>query len=268
MKHLADSANFKGGTFNKHCNGLISWSFEIPASAYYHSLALIKMTKRLCILILISFSAIAKCYCQNDYFNEMTNNMSWRDSMECYMLLNHIQNPDYAFIMQDDIVVYRKRREGFKKISKHYDFVCLNKVTQKATRYEIEKIIQKRRRRFEDTDTNSRRFIINKESWDYKKTFDFFKYVDSLHFHKLNNDSLTNRCGLPDSLGFKKCIHFSDIGDEIIYLKNQKNYHSVRSLFPEKYIEYFPDNNNQRRIFIKCRNRFIELMNNSNKCQY
>lgn len=29
-------ANFEGITFNKLCNGLTSWSFKIPTSAYCH----------------------------------------------------------------------------------------------------------------------------------------------------------------------------------------------------------------------------------------
>jgi hypothetical protein len=34
IKHLAESANFKGGTFNKHCNGLIGNCFEMPNVSY------------------------------------------------------------------------------------------------------------------------------------------------------------------------------------------------------------------------------------------
>jgi hypothetical protein len=34
IKHLAESANFKGGTFNKHCNSLIGKRFEIPNVSY------------------------------------------------------------------------------------------------------------------------------------------------------------------------------------------------------------------------------------------
>jgi len=33
--------DFNFCTFNKNCNGLTSWSFEIPASAYCHPLATI-----------------------------------------------------------------------------------------------------------------------------------------------------------------------------------------------------------------------------------
>ena len=39
IKHLADSANFKGGTFNKLCNGLIGNRFEMPNVSYTHPLA-------------------------------------------------------------------------------------------------------------------------------------------------------------------------------------------------------------------------------------
>ena len=39
IKHLAESANFKGGTFNKHCNGLIGNRFETPNVSYTHPLA-------------------------------------------------------------------------------------------------------------------------------------------------------------------------------------------------------------------------------------
>ena len=34
IKHLADSANFKGVTFNKHRNGLIGNRFEMPNVSY------------------------------------------------------------------------------------------------------------------------------------------------------------------------------------------------------------------------------------------
>jgi hypothetical protein len=34
IKHLAESANFKGGTFNKHRNGLIGNRFEVPNVSY------------------------------------------------------------------------------------------------------------------------------------------------------------------------------------------------------------------------------------------
>jgi len=38
IKHLAESANFKGGTFNKHCNGLIGNRFEMPNVSYTNPL--------------------------------------------------------------------------------------------------------------------------------------------------------------------------------------------------------------------------------------
>jgi hypothetical protein len=38
IKHLAESANFKVGTFNKHCNGLIGNRFEMPNVSYTHPL--------------------------------------------------------------------------------------------------------------------------------------------------------------------------------------------------------------------------------------
>jgi hypothetical protein len=38
IKHLADSADFKGGTFNKHHNGLIGNRFELPNVSYTHPL--------------------------------------------------------------------------------------------------------------------------------------------------------------------------------------------------------------------------------------
>jgi hypothetical protein len=34
IKHLADSANFEGITFNKHYNGLIGNRFEMPNVSY------------------------------------------------------------------------------------------------------------------------------------------------------------------------------------------------------------------------------------------
>ncbi|HAM98634.1 MAG TPA: hypothetical protein DCQ26_08475 [Marinilabiliales bacterium] len=41
IKHLAESANFKGSTFNKLCNGLIRNRFEMPNVSYTHPLAFI-----------------------------------------------------------------------------------------------------------------------------------------------------------------------------------------------------------------------------------
>jgi len=39
IKHLADSANFKGGTINKLRNGLIGNRVEMPNVSYTHPLA-------------------------------------------------------------------------------------------------------------------------------------------------------------------------------------------------------------------------------------
>ncbi len=39
IKHLAGSADFKGGTINKHRNGLIGNRFEMPNVSYTHPLA-------------------------------------------------------------------------------------------------------------------------------------------------------------------------------------------------------------------------------------
>lgn len=39
IKHLAGSANFKGGTFNKLCTDLIGNRFEMPNVSYTHPLA-------------------------------------------------------------------------------------------------------------------------------------------------------------------------------------------------------------------------------------
>ena len=36
IKHLAESADFKGGTINKLCNGLIGNRFEMPNVSYTH----------------------------------------------------------------------------------------------------------------------------------------------------------------------------------------------------------------------------------------
>jgi len=41
IKHLAESANFKGGTFNKHRNGLKGKRFEMPNVSYTHPLCAI-----------------------------------------------------------------------------------------------------------------------------------------------------------------------------------------------------------------------------------
>jgi len=38
---LAESANFKGGTFNKHRNSLIGNRFEMPNASYIHPLAFV-----------------------------------------------------------------------------------------------------------------------------------------------------------------------------------------------------------------------------------
>jgi hypothetical protein len=38
IKHLAESANFKGGTLNKHCNGLIGNRSEMPNDFIYPTL--------------------------------------------------------------------------------------------------------------------------------------------------------------------------------------------------------------------------------------
>ena len=46
IKHLADSADFKGGTLNKHCNGFIGNRFEMPNVSYTHPLAgIVKLTR-------------------------------------------------------------------------------------------------------------------------------------------------------------------------------------------------------------------------------
>jgi hypothetical protein len=42
IKHLAESANFKGGTFNKYCNGLIGNRFEMPNVSYTWPLCVIE----------------------------------------------------------------------------------------------------------------------------------------------------------------------------------------------------------------------------------
>lgn len=36
IKHLADSADFKGGALNKHCSDLIGNRFEMPNVSYTH----------------------------------------------------------------------------------------------------------------------------------------------------------------------------------------------------------------------------------------
>lgn len=45
IKHLADSANFKGITLNKHHNGLIGNRFEMPNVSYTHPLLPIEAQK-------------------------------------------------------------------------------------------------------------------------------------------------------------------------------------------------------------------------------
>jgi hypothetical protein len=42
IKHLAESANFKGGTFNKLRNGLIGNRFEMPNVSYTHPLGVMQ----------------------------------------------------------------------------------------------------------------------------------------------------------------------------------------------------------------------------------
>ncbi len=45
IKHLADSADFKVGTSNKICNGLIGKRFEMPNVSYTHPLV---ASKKIC----------------------------------------------------------------------------------------------------------------------------------------------------------------------------------------------------------------------------
>ena len=46
IKHLLESANFKGSTLNKHCNGLTGNRFEMPNVSYTHPLAVIPKETR------------------------------------------------------------------------------------------------------------------------------------------------------------------------------------------------------------------------------
>jgi len=46
IKHLADSANIKVITFNKHCSGLIGNRFEMPNVSYTHPLQASRRKKR------------------------------------------------------------------------------------------------------------------------------------------------------------------------------------------------------------------------------
>ena len=45
IKHLAESANFKGGTFDKHYNGLIGNRFVMPNVSYTHPLCAIEQKR-------------------------------------------------------------------------------------------------------------------------------------------------------------------------------------------------------------------------------
>ena len=46
INHWADSANFKGVTFNKICSGLKGMSFEMPNASYTKPLCKIKICKK------------------------------------------------------------------------------------------------------------------------------------------------------------------------------------------------------------------------------
>jgi hypothetical protein len=43
IRKPGDVGNLNFCTFNKYCNGLTSWSFEIPASAYCHPLVVMQI---------------------------------------------------------------------------------------------------------------------------------------------------------------------------------------------------------------------------------
>ena len=178
------------------------------------------------------------------------------------MILKQIPNSDYAFITESIKIIYRKGSRGYKLIAQEFDFITLNTDSKKATRYKIEKLLQKHNTRH-DTDTSTHLFKINKMNWDYKRTVDFFTYIDSLGFHKLDNEALTNPCGLPDSIGTKNCSFITDTSNEVIYLKNKLGYRYAVSLLPEFYIEKYPDNNEQRKIFVLSRNKYKELIKNN-----
>ena len=47
IKYIAESANFKGGTFYKHSNGLLGNRFKMPNVSYTHPFKLIS-----CLLML------------------------------------------------------------------------------------------------------------------------------------------------------------------------------------------------------------------------
>jgi hypothetical protein len=215
------------------------------------------MTQRITLIWIVCILNITKSYCQGDYFHGMSS--SWIDSTKYYIILKQVSNSDYAYITESIKVIYGKDFRSYKIIAQKFDFITLNTDSKKATRYKIEKILQKQNIRY-DTDTNSNLFKIKKVNWNYKRTVNFFTYIDSLGFYKLDNDSLTNKCGLPDSTGTKNCSFIPDTNDEIIYLKNKLGYHDVRSLLPEFYIEKYPENNEQRKIFVLSRNKYKELV--------
>ena len=62
IKHLADSANFKGITFNKHRNGLIGNRFELPNVSYTFPLS-----EKPAQIYLDMYASIMHTYAYEDY---------------------------------------------------------------------------------------------------------------------------------------------------------------------------------------------------------
>jgi hypothetical protein len=112
IRKPGNEGKFKFYTFTKSCNGLISWSFEIPASAYYHRWGVtlkkinMKIISYLVIVVLIIILNSCKKDSQDDFdkFNHYANYVN--DSLNYTLDQNYGKTYSSSFFSNNDSIKF------------------------------------------------------------------------------------------------------------------------------------------------------------------
>src|SRR5580765_117126 len=148
------------------------------------------MVHKITILIFFSFSH-SVC---GQILTELENNLSQKDSLECKQIFMEIKRYDYAFVASE--LSFIEANHSYKEIKITYYVIGLIEKDERAYRMKIEKYEIDNFKKYNDSDTSERKYKINSDKSDFRKTWGQFVYVDKMGFHKLDNDSLTSHLGI------------------------------------------------------------------------
>lgn len=188
-------------------------------------------------------------------FSEVEHLLPGADSLDIRFIRQQLLPNEVAFVYRDRIIKEKKRIDNeYRTIAWQYHAVCMNENSKTARLVSTTVYDFKKGKKCTEQIQETVCVKTTEKRLDYRKVERAFALIDAAGFGSLDSKNLMAQGGPIDKEGRQEVLQITHATKEKIYLKKGTIYRAYYAYAPEIFIDKWPEINQQRKVFVKCRN--------------